>query len=658
MQSSAQDGEAFEIISFHNCQGGLGVTLAEYQLSDKSRPTNSHILVQDIRVDGRAASDGRLRRGDKLVRINGQPIDGMTLAAAVTTLGYAIESGRATLAVSRDPALAAALSLSSAIGDKPKPDADADDGNDDEDGARSAEQAVPDKTVESEKGFPAESSDDGSAVTGNAGEDAVGRQTTAANRASAADGQRSTDSSASLFPSHLLTDNGSPVSDISYESPNERGRGFPMCSTPNSSIVDGAGAAVWQASVENPTSQALPVGGVARGTVTDSSKIKFEKLELAMSFLGIHLTKEQQAEIRLLAEPDGTGRVDYSKFVGKMRRLLHSRLSLLSQQNVSAAREPQRQHLAPSLRPSSVATTSGLRTSASTPQVFGHSTYSPRESKVGSLVAAVAEQTTRRHSPQLGSRRKATMRNVTQQTDADDVDCIGQLQQQIRDLESALRAKDQLCRTTELKASSMRKKLALSAAQCESLQSRLELAEAAQRASRKAEGDYEAVLSALELALGSKRQAPERPTDRNAESSVTLKKVAILGCQLRKAEESRKVYEVATEQLLSFARAVYDTADRSGAPDTGGSSEKMPNDDGDEKKAADAHAPSLRAIKQLADEALSVIKATHALLEKQALPFGWEEAYTADGRKYYLNHVTEETIWHHPLTKVDRRKLR
>jgi len=52
---------------------------------------------------------GRLRRGDKLVRVNGQPIRNMTLPAAAKTLADAIESGRATLAVSRDPALAAAF---------------------------------------------------------------------------------------------------------------------------------------------------------------------------------------------------------------------------------------------------------------------------------------------------------------------------------------------------------------------------------------------------------------------------------------------------------------------------------------------------------------------------------------------------------------------
>nr|2YSG_A Chain A, Syntaxin-binding protein 4 [Homo sapiens] len=31
------------------------------------------------------------------------------------------------------------------------------------------------------------------------------------------------------------------------------------------------------------------------------------------------------------------------------------------------------------------------------------------------------------------------------------------------------------------------------------------------------------------------------------------------------------------------------------------------------------------------------------------LPYGWEEAYTADGIKYFINHVTQTTSWIHPV---------
>ncbi|KAK2820156.1 hypothetical protein Q5P01_023115 [Channa striata] len=32
------------------------------------------------------------------------------------------------------------------------------------------------------------------------------------------------------------------------------------------------------------------------------------------------------------------------------------------------------------------------------------------------------------------------------------------------------------------------------------------------------------------------------------------------------------------------------------------------------------------------------------------LPYGWEEAYTAEGVKYYINHVTQTTSWSLPVT--------
>ncbi|XP_036938292.1 transcriptional coactivator YAP1-like isoform X2 [Acanthopagrus latus] len=34
----------------------------------------------------------------------------------------------------------------------------------------------------------------------------------------------------------------------------------------------------------------------------------------------------------------------------------------------------------------------------------------------------------------------------------------------------------------------------------------------------------------------------------------------------------------------------------------------------------------------------------------RGLPYGWEEAYTADGVKYYINHMTQTTSWSLPVT--------
>ena len=34
------------------------------------------------------------------------------------------------------------------------------------------------------------------------------------------------------------------------------------------------------------------------------------------------------------------------------------------------------------------------------------------------------------------------------------------------------------------------------------------------------------------------------------------------------------------------------------------------------------------------------------------LPFGWEEAVTADGSRYFINHTNQTTSWFHPSTKT------
>ncbi|CAL8309945.1 unnamed protein product [Boreogadus saida] len=40
------------------------------------------------------------------------------------------------------------------------------------------------------------------------------------------------------------------------------------------------------------------------------------------------------------------------------------------------------------------------------------------------------------------------------------------------------------------------------------------------------------------------------------------------------------------------------------------------------------------------------------LLQFFRLPYGWDEAYTAEGVKYFINHVTQTTSWSPPVTPV------
>ena len=65
--------------------------------------------------------------------------------------------------------------------------------------------------------------------------------------------------------------------------------------------------------------------------------------------------------------------------------------------------------------------------------------------------------------------------------------------------------------------------------------------------------------------------------------------------------------------------------------------------------------PSQRAMLQkLADEALDVARGVRVLLEEEPLPFGWEEAYTNEGERYYINHMNQVTSWLHPVTHMTK----
>ena len=45
------------------------------------------------------------------------------------------------------------------------------------------------------------------------------------------------------------------------------------------------------------------------------------------------------------------------------------------------------------------------------------------------------------------------------------------------------------------------------------------------------------------------------------------------------------------------------------------------------------------------------LRAVELLLEDQSLPFGWEEAVTVDGSKYYIDHAAQVTSWKHPISE-------
>nr|XP_015293786.2 syntaxin-binding protein 4 isoform X3 [Macaca fascicularis] len=183
------------------------------------------------------------------------------------------------------------------------------------------------------------------------------------------------------------------------------------------------------------------------------------------------------------------------------------------------------------------------------------------------------------------------------------------------------------------------------------LRSRIHLAEAAQRQAHGMEMDYEEVIRLLEAKITELKAQLADYSDQNKESVQDLKKrIMVLDCQLRKSEMARKTFEASTEKLLHFIEAIQEVF----------SDNSTPLSNLSERRAVLASQTSLTPLGRngrnipatLVLESKELVKSVRALLDMDCLPYGWEEAYTADGIKYFINHVTQTTSWIHPVMSV------
>ncbi|XP_074745338.1 syntaxin-binding protein 4 isoform X3 [Strix uralensis] len=182
------------------------------------------------------------------------------------------------------------------------------------------------------------------------------------------------------------------------------------------------------------------------------------------------------------------------------------------------------------------------------------------------------------------------------------------------------------------------------------LRSRFHLAEAAQRQARGMEMDYEEVIRLLEAEIVELKAQLTDHSGQNKDNIQDLRKrVTVLDCQLRKSESARKTFEVATEKLLQFVEVVHEILS-----DNSTSSTVLSNRRTLSTKALLARMGRIgpTVTTALAAEARDLAKSVRAILEVDCLPYGWEEAYTADGIKYFINHVTQTTSWIHPVTSA------
>uniref|UniRef100_A0A8C0TWR1 PDZ domain-containing protein n=1 Tax=Canis lupus familiaris TaxID=9615 RepID=A0A8C0TWR1_CANLF len=313
-------------------------------------------------------------------------------------------------------------------------------------------------------------------------------------------------------------------------------------------------------------------------SLNPSVRLKAEKLEMALDYLGIQPTKEQQQALRQQVQIDPKGTVSFGDFVQVARNLFCLQLDEV---NVRAR-------------------------------------------EISSMLDSQL-------LPCDSSETDEIERLKRERNDA--LEEVNALKEKLFESE---RQKKQL--TEELQNVKQEAKAVVE--ETRALRSRIHLAEAAQRQAHGMEMDYEEVIHLLETEITDLKAQLADCSDQNKESVQELRKrITVLDCQLRKSEMARKTFEASTEKLLHFVETIQELFSDNSSPLSSLS----------ERRPMLASQTSLTPLRRngrnipatLALESKELVKSVRAILDMDYLPYGWEEAYTADGIKYFINyHLT------------------
>ncbi|XP_004707452.1 syntaxin-binding protein 4 [Echinops telfairi] len=312
-----------------------------------------------------------------------------------------------------------------------------------------------------------------------------------------------------------------------------------------------------------------------------SVRLKAEKLEMALHYLGIEPTEQQQQALRQQVQADSRGTVSFGDFVQVARNVFRLQLEDV---NIDAH-------------------------------------------EISNVLGSQLLPCDSLEADDMG--RLQRERNTA-------VEEVGILKEKLFKSE---RQRKQLAEELQ----SVKQEAKAVVEETRALRSRIHLAEAAQRQARGMEMDYEEVIRLLEAEIAELKARLADYSDQNKETVQDLRKrITVLDCQLRKSEMACKTFEASTEKLLHFVEVKISVPIML------------------ERRAMLASQTSLTHLGRsgrnipaaLVLESKELVRSVRAILDMDCLPYGWEEAYTADGIKYFINHVTQTTSWIHPVTSA------
>lgn len=321
-------------------------------------------------------------------------------------------------------------------------------------------------------------------------------------------------------------------------------------------------------------------------------RLKVEKLEMALRYLGINLTEEQKELMRTRMDVDANGTVSFGDFTRVAKEMWKLQLE---------------------------------------ERDFGQ--YMTEELEDTHSIDSVSSQVQSCHLSDAGDANRP-------RREEDD------LYGQIKTLKEQLSASEKRNARLSAELSNVKKEAKAAIDETRALRNRIHLAEVAQKQARGMEVDYEEVIRLLEAEIVElKAQVSDHAGQTNDCAQDLRRRITVLDCQLRKSETARKAFEMSTLKLLQFVENTHEVL-----VDNAGSTLSLCD-----------HAPTLSSqmkilgknrlgvMAALAAEAKDLSAFVRSLIETDCLPYGWEEAYTADGIKYFINHVTEDTSWTHPI---------